>query len=122
MPASEAVLSVELVEVAFPAWPSPLWMARAVAPAAPREWATQREAGEAAAIVAGVVGVPVIVAVGTVLATFILTAAMLLAPAVAIALAWVAWRCNRHEAPAPQRPAPPAPVTPTAESSVRCPS
>jgi sugar phosphate permease len=97
MPASEAALSIDLVEVAFPAWPAPVWAARAVAPAAPREWATQREAGKAAAIVAAAVGVPVLVAVGAVLATFVLTTAMLLAPAIAIALVWVAWRCNRRE-------------------------
>jgi hypothetical protein len=91
----------QLVEVAFPAWPSPVWMAKAVAPAAPRSWATQREAGAAAAIIAGAVGVPALIAVGTVVTTFVLTSAVLLAPLVAFALAWVAWRCNEVAPPAP---------------------
>jgi hypothetical protein len=84
----------QLVEIAFPAWPTPIWAARAVAPAAPRSWATQREAGAAAAMVALAVVVPVVIAVGTVVTTFVLTSAVLLAPLVAVALAWVAWRCN----------------------------
>lgn len=95
MQASETVLDPEqLVEVSFPAWPSPVWMARAVAPAAPRSWATQREAGAAAATIAGLVVVPAVVAVGAVVTTFVLTAAIVLAPVTAVVLAWIAWRCN----------------------------
>lgn len=100
MPAIAASLPLEsLVEVAFPGWPTPLITARAVAPAAPREWATQREAGASAAFVAGVVGIPAFVAVGTVAATFALTAAVLLAPLLAVGLAWIAWRYNRQTCP-----------------------
>jgi hypothetical protein len=111
MPASatavplERVLEEQLVEVAFPGWPTPLWMAKVVAPAAPREWATQREAGAAAAFVAGVVGIPAFVAVGAALTTLALTSAVLLAPLVAIGLAWIAWRYNR----VPAGPAAPQP-------------
>lgn len=100
----DAALSrAEVVEVAFPAWPLPLWAARAVAPAAPRAWATQREAGAAAAIVAAFVGVPAVVAVATVLTTFVLASAVLFAPLVAIGLSIVAWHYNRrsHVSPAP---------------------
>jgi hypothetical protein len=101
MRASEAALPLDLlVEVAFPAWPSPLRVARAVAPAAPRSWATERAAGAAAAVVGGLVAVPALVAVGAAATTFVLTFAVLAAPAIAVALAVVAWRCNRVE-PAP---------------------
>jgi hypothetical protein len=48
--------------------------------------------------VAGVVGVPALVAVGAPLATFALTSAVLLAPLVAVGLACVAWRFNRTPA------------------------
>jgi hypothetical protein len=111
---AQQLLREQLVEVAFPGWPSPIWMARAVAPAAPRSWATQREAGAAAAAVAIAVVVPVLIAVGTVVTTFVLTSAVLLAPVVAIALAWIAWRCN-EKAPLGaegDRRLPPAPPTP----------
>ena len=95
MEASAAVLPLEsLVEVSFPAWPAPLFTARAIAPAAPREWATQREAGRAAAIVGGLVGVPALVAVGTILTTVAVTSAVLLAPLLPVGLAWLAWRSN----------------------------
>lgn len=95
----EPFIEERLIEVGFPAWPAPLLIARALAPAAPREWATQREAGAAAAFVAGVVGVPALVAVGAAVATFALTSAVLLAPLVAIALTVVAWRYNRSPGP-----------------------
>jgi hypothetical protein len=98
----------QLVEIAFPGWPSPLWMARAVAPAAPRTWATQRDAGAAAAIVLGAVVVPAVVAAGAVVSVFVLASAVLVAPLVALLLAWVAWRCN-EVAPAPGSPHPAAP-------------
>jgi hypothetical protein len=88
-----------LVEVTFPAWPAPILAARAIAPAAPRDWATQREAGAAAAFVAGLVGIPAFVAVGTLAAVFALTSAALLAPVVAVGLAWLAWRSNVRTAP-----------------------
>jgi hypothetical protein len=84
-----------LVEVAFPAWPPPLPFARAVAPAAPRSWATQREAGAAAATVVGLVGVPALAAIGAAATTFVLGLAVLAAPATALVLAAIAWRCNR---------------------------
>jgi hypothetical protein len=116
MPAGAATIPVErlvaqqLVEVGFPAWPSPIWVARALAPAAPRSWATQREAGAAAAFVAGVVGIPAFIALGAAVTTFALTAAVLLAPAVAVALAGIAWHFNRAPAGggAAPTPAPPA--------------
>jgi hypothetical protein len=108
----------QLVEVSFPAWPSPVWMARAVAPAAPRTWATQRDAGAAAAAVAVAVVVPALVAAGAVVSLFVLTSAVLVAPLVAVVLAWVAWRCNEvgpagatpsaHHALAPRGAGPPA--------------
>lgn len=97
----QRVVEEQLVEVGFPAWPAPLWLARAVAPAAPREWATQREAGAAAAFVAAVVGLPALVAAGAVVTTVALTSVVLLAPLIAVVLVFVAWRFNR-------RPAPPA--------------
>jgi heme A synthase len=104
-PNDAALSKAETVEVAFPAWPLPLWAARALAPAAPRAWATQREAGAAAAVVAAFVGVPAVVAVATVLTTFVLASAVLFAPLVAIALSIVAWHYNRRSH------APPAPVS-----------
>jgi hypothetical protein len=41
-----------------------------------------------------VVGVPAAIAVGAAVTTFVVTAAVLAAPLVAIALAWIAWRAN----------------------------
>jgi hypothetical protein len=100
MPATyTAVRLDQLVEVAFPGWPTPLAVAAALAPAAPRSWATQREAGAAAAVVGGVVGVPALIAAGTVVTTVVLTLAVLVAPLIAVVLAWVAWRCNRVDVP-----------------------
>ena len=90
----ETSVALELVEVAFPAWPAPLRAARAVALAAPRDWATEREAGRAAVIVAAVVGVPVAIAVGAVFTVFVVTSAVVLAPLLAVGLAWIAWRSN----------------------------
>jgi hypothetical protein len=116
MPASatavplQRLIEEQLVEVGFPAWPSPLWVARAVAPAAPRDWATQREAGAAAAFVAGAVGLPALVAVGAAVTTFALTSAVLLAPLLAVGLAWIAWRFNRL----PEGGVAPGPTTPEA--------
>ena len=102
----EASVAVELVEVAFPAWPAPLRATRAVALAAPRDWATEREAGRAAVIVAAVVGIPAVVAVGAVLTVFVMTSAVLLAPLLAVGLAWIAWRSNaRSRAQDPVRAA-----------------
>jgi hypothetical protein len=95
--------SEQMIEVAFPAWPSPVSVARVMAPAAPRSWAREREAGSAAAIVAALVAVPALAAVGAVLAMFVVTLAVLVAPAVAIGLAWVAWRCNESPRPLPGR-------------------
>lgn len=95
MQASAAALPVEtFVEVAFPAWPMPVIVAAAIAPAAPREWATEREAGAAAAFVAGLVGVPAFIAVGAIATTVAVGSAVLLAPVIPIVLAWVAWRAN----------------------------
>lgn len=54
-------------------------------------WPTRREALRAALIVACVVGVPSVAAVGAVLVLFALSAAVLLAPLVAAALAVAAW-------------------------------
>ena len=70
----------------------------AIALPAPSGWAAEREAAKAAAIVAGLVGVPAVVAAGAVLVLFALTAVVLLAPLVAVLLTWLAWRCNRREA------------------------
>jgi hypothetical protein len=86
MNANEPVLSTAgLLELSLPGGQGP------AAPA----WATRRDAAEAAAIVAGVVGVPALVAAGAVLMLFAMTAVVLLAPLVAAVLTWVAWRCNR---------------------------
>ncbi len=88
-----------LVEVAFPAWPAPAWAVRAVETVLPAAWGVDRRAAEAAAVVAGLVGVPAVIAVGTVVAAFALTWAVLAAPAVAAALVWAAWRANRSARP-----------------------
>lgn len=56
----------------------------------------EREARVAAGFVAGFVGVPALAAAGAVLFMYALTALVLLAPLVAVALTWVAWRCNRR--------------------------
>jgi hypothetical protein len=119
MPAKTVAVPVErlveerLIEVGFPCWPPPFWVVRAVATAAPRDWATEREAGRAAAIVAAAVGIPSVVAVGAVVATVAVASVVLLAPiAVAIGLAWLAWRWNRVPPggqPALPTPAPPLP-------------
>ena len=95
----EVAVAVELVEVAFPAWPAPLPAARAVALAAPREWALEREAGRAALLVGAVVGVPAVVAVGAILTVFVVGTAVLLAPLVGFGLAWLAWRGNARPRP-----------------------
>ncbi len=90
MKANEPVLVTtagQLLELSLPGGPLP-------GPAAPA-WATRRDAAEAAAIVAGVVGVPALVAAGAVLMLFAMTAVVLLAPLVAAVLTWVVWRCNR---------------------------
>jgi len=104
----ERLVEEQLIEVGFPGWPPPLWFVRAVSPAAPREWATQREAGRAAAFVGVAVGVPALVAVGAVVAIFAVASVVLLAPiAVAVGLAWLAWRWNRvPPAGAPLAPGP----------------
>ncbi len=99
--AAERAVALELVEVAFPAWPAPLRAARAVALAAPREWALEREAGRAAFVVGAVVGVPAAIAVGTVLTVFVVGTAVVLAPALAVGLAWLAWRGNARARPQP---------------------
>ncbi len=103
VPAQDPVL-----EVCFPGWPVPAWFARAVAVAAPRPWATQREAGSAAFLVAAFVGVPALLAAGTVIATVAIASVVLLAPLVAVVLACVAWHANRR------RPAPVPPPSPPA--------
>jgi hypothetical protein len=84
------------VELAFPAFPSPMVIVRALAPAAPCSWALQPEAGRAAAVVLGFVGVPALVAAGAAVAVFAITAAVLLAPLAAVGLAWLAWWENRR--------------------------
>ena len=63
--------------------------------AVPLPWPTRREAIRAALAVAFFVGAPAIAAAGVVLALFALSAVVLLAPLVAIALTWAAWHCNR---------------------------
>ena len=91
MKANEPVLVTtagQLLESSLPGGPLP-------GPAAPA-WATRRDALEAAAIVAGVVGVPALVAAGAVLMLFAMTAVVLLAPLLAAVLTWVVWRCNRR--------------------------
>lgn len=90
MNANEPVLLTagNLLELSLPGAPPP-----GLAPA----WANRRDAAEAAAIVAGVVGVPALIAAAAVLMLFAMTAVVLLAPVVAAVLTWVAWRCNRPE-------------------------
>ena len=84
------LLSAEsLFELSLPGAPLP-------GPAAPA-WANRRDAAEAAAIVAGVVGVPALIAAAAVLMLFAMTAVVLLAPVVAAVLTWVAWKYNRPE-------------------------
>ena len=102
MAADDAVqaLAEQHVEVSFAEWPSPVAAVAAVAPAAGR-W-VEREAAEAAIIVAGFVGVPAAIAAGAVLVLFVLNVVVLLAPVIAIALTWVAWRANRRS---PSEPA-----------------
>jgi hypothetical protein len=64
--------------------------------AEPRSGTGEREAAQAAAIVALVVGVPSIVATGAALTLFALTAVVLLAPLFAVVLTYVAWHYNRY--------------------------
>ncbi len=56
----------------------------------------EAQARQAAATVAGLVGVPAIVAAGAVLTLFVLTSLVLLAPLVAAVLTYAVWRCNRR--------------------------
>jgi membrane protein implicated in regulation of membrane protease activity len=58
-------------------------------------WQAERDAIEAAVFVAVFVGAPAVVAVGAVLFMFALTWLVLVAPLVALALTWAAWRSNR---------------------------
>jgi hypothetical protein len=70
--------------------------ALAVAQAPAVDWGrTEREAREAAAFVALFVGVPAVVAAGSVLVLFALAWFVLLAPLVAAMLTWMAWRYGR---------------------------
>ena len=55
----------------------------------------EREAVHAAAFVALFVAIPAVVAAGAVFVMFALTSLVLLAPAVALTLTWVAWRYAR---------------------------
>lgn len=61
----------------------------------------EREARRAAAFVAVFVGVPAAIAAGAAILLFALTTLVLLAPAVAGVLTWVAWRYGR---PGPASP------------------
>jgi len=61
----------------------------------------EREARRAAAVVAGLVGVPAAIAAGTALLVSALAAIVLLAPAVAAVLIFVAWRYGRPETAPP---------------------
>jgi hypothetical protein len=61
--------------------------------------AVEREARHAAALVAAFVGIPAAVAAGTTIVLSALTAAVLLAPLVAVVLSWVAWRYGRADRP-----------------------
>jgi membrane protein implicated in regulation of membrane protease activity len=58
-------------------------------------WQGERDAIEAAAFVAAFVGAPAVAAVAAVLFMFALTWLVFLAPLVALALTWAAWRSNR---------------------------
>ena len=70
----------------------------AVARAPAADWVhAEREARRGAAFVAAFVGVPAAVAAGAALLIFALTALVLLAPLVAAALPWIAWRYGRPE-------------------------
>ncbi len=81
---------------AAPALQVPGVPASAVSSALVHAWQTEREARKAAGMVAGFVGVPAIVAAGTVLVTVALASVVLLAPVIAIGLSWLAWRENRR--------------------------
>ena len=62
------------------------------------EWeSAEREARRAAALVAAFVGVPSVIAVGATLVLFAMVWLVLLAPAIAAALTWTAWRYARSE-------------------------
>lgn len=80
------------------AWPAPM---RALADVSAEAARVEREATRAAAVVAALVAVPAAIAAGAVLVLFALNLAVLLAPVIAIALTWTAWRANRHAPPPP---------------------
>jgi hypothetical protein len=61
--------------------------------------AAEREARRGAAYVAAFVGVPAAIAAGATIVLSALTAIVLLAPAVAVVLAWAAWRSGRAGPP-----------------------
>ncbi len=78
------------------------------------EWdAAEREARRAAAFVAGFVGIPAAIAAAAVLALFAITFLVLLAPAAALVLTWIAWRYGKA-APPPARAGASAPRDRTA--------
>jgi membrane protein implicated in regulation of membrane protease activity len=72
----------------------------ALSPADAATIGAEHEARRAAMFVAAFVGVPAAVAAGTTIILSALTAAVLLAPVVAIVLTWVVWRSGRSRSPA----------------------
>jgi membrane protein implicated in regulation of membrane protease activity len=66
-------------------------------------WDADREAARAAGFVAAFVGVPALLAAGTVLFAFALTLVVLLAPLTAAVLTCVVWRYARPERRPPRR-------------------
>jgi hypothetical protein len=75
----------------------------------PLELVSAREARRAAGFVAALVVVPVVAAVAAVLALFVLTAVVLLAPAVALGVMCLVWQGSRPERPRALRLVKPAP-------------
>lgn len=67
----------------------------AASPLAGAALATEREAIRAASLVAIFVLVPAAVAAIAVLVLVVLSLAVVIAPALAVGLTWLAWHCNR---------------------------
>ncbi|HEX9049196.1 MAG TPA: hypothetical protein VF841_01565 [Anaeromyxobacter sp.] len=81
-----------------------------LSPAQAASLAAEREARRAAGFVAMFVGVPAAIAAGATIVLSALAAIVLLAPAVALVLTWIAWRYGR-----------PGPSSPPAEQAAKAP-
>jgi hypothetical protein len=93
--ATVSLIPFRLVEVSFPAWPPPVAVARAIAPAAPQPWATHAGiAVEGLVFCAWLLAVPAGAAILAALVVVALACLSLLAPVLAAAAVWLTWRSD----------------------------